>query len=141
MLENRLTPSQESVPDQDEIPLVVDLDGTLVSGDLLFEGLARLVAAAPHRICLLPLWLLRGRASLKRRVAQAAPLDPEELVLSPAVSDRISEARRAGRPVYLASARFFVPLGEFAELLLALGILSFMIVAYIRLGSAESSAD
>ena len=32
------------------VPLVVDVDGTLVSGDLLIEGLARFLAASPLRL-------------------------------------------------------------------------------------------
>ena len=96
-------------------PLVVDVDGTLVNGDLLIEGVARLLTAAPLTLFALPLWLGRGRAALKHRVAAAVPLPPETLALNPAVLDEIATATAAGREVYLASAadaRVVAPLVE-----------------------------
>ena len=79
------------------MPLVVDVDGSLVGGDLLIEGIARLLAAAPLRLFALPFWLAGGRAALKRRVAEAVPLPPETLVLNPAVLDEIAAATTSGR--------------------------------------------
>lgn len=108
-------PSQEVLQDGNPVPLVVDVDGTFVCGDVLLEGLARLLAAAPHKLFVLPLWLAAGRAALKRRVANAVPVLPETLVLNPVVTDMIVEAQRMGRPVYLASAadeRYVAPLAE-----------------------------
>ena len=84
-------------------PLAVDVDGTLISGDLLIEGIFRLIAARPLLLFVLPLWLARGRAALKRRVARAMPLSPATLVLNPAVLDEIAAAKTAGREVWLAS--------------------------------------
>ena len=84
-------------------PLAVDVDGTLVSGDLLIEGIFRLIVARPLLLFVLPLWLVGGRAALKRRVARAMPLPPATLVLNPAVLDEIAAARTAGREVWLAS--------------------------------------
>lgn len=88
-------------------PLVVDLDGSLVNGDLLVEGAAQLIARAPRHLFLLPCWLLasaRGGAALKRRIAQAAPLPPETLSLNPAVLEEIDAAKAGGREVWLATA-------------------------------------
>ena len=42
------------------IPLVVDLDGTLVKTDLLVESVLALVKQKPWYLLLLPLWLLGG---------------------------------------------------------------------------------
>ena len=74
-------------------PLVVDVDGTLVSGDLLIEGAARLIAASPLSLLALPFWLAGGRAVLKRKIARAVALPPPTLVLNPAVLDEIAAAR------------------------------------------------
>ena len=96
-------------------PLVVDVDGTLVAGDLLVEGAARLLAASPLTLFALPIWLVEGRAALKRRIAAAVPLPPSSLVLNPAVLDEIAAAKVAGREVWLASAadeRVVAPLAE-----------------------------
>ena len=58
-------------------PLVVDIDGSLVSGDLLIEGVARMLAVAPLKLPALPVWLAgavwpssagsRGRRRCRRR--------------------------------------------------------------------------
>ena len=88
---------------QTKIPLVVDVDGALVDGDLLRIGAARLLAGAPFAVFALALWLLRGRARLKRRVAESAPLPVESLSLNEMVMNEIAAARADGREVWLAS--------------------------------------
>ena len=47
---------------QDEPPLVVDLDGTLIKSDMLLETLVGVVRRGPWLVFLLPFWLMRGRA-------------------------------------------------------------------------------
>ena len=98
-----MTPRDESRLRDHDVPLVVDVDGTLVTGDLLVEGVARLIATSPWKAFLLPWWLLRGRAALKRRVAQAVPLSPAALPLNAEVVAEIEAAKRQNRPVWLAS--------------------------------------
>ena len=90
-------------PADDATPLVVDVDGTLIQGNLLLEGIARLLATAPHRALAVPWWLLRGRAFLKRKVAAAVSLGTSTLVRNPGVVAEVEAAQAAGRPVYLAS--------------------------------------
>ena len=98
------------------VALVVDVDGTLVVGDLLLEGFLRLLSTAPLEALLRLASLRRGRAALKRDVAEASsPPDPATLLLDRAVLAEIEEAKRAGRPVWLASgadARAVAPLAE-----------------------------
>lgn len=88
----------------DGMPLVVDLDGTLVRSDLLVEGAWGLFGTHPVRALSMLAWLWRGRARLKRRVAESTVLDPTLLPYNAPVVERIAQARRAGRKVYLASA-------------------------------------
>ncbi len=102
-----------------EPPLVVDVDGSLIGGDLLIEGIARLLSVSPLSLLALPFWLaaamVRGRSGLKRRIAEAVPLPPDTLALNPAVLDEIAAAQAAGRSVWLASAsdaRAVAPLAE-----------------------------
>ena len=54
----------------DEIPLVVDLDGTLILGDLLHESALKLTRLQPLTALQIPLWLLRGKATMKDEIAQ-----------------------------------------------------------------------
>jgi 4-hydroxybenzoate polyprenyltransferase/phosphoserine phosphatase len=86
------------------IPLVVDVDGTLVRTDLLWEGLVRVVLRRPGRLAALPFALLRGRAAFKAEVAEASALDTSLVPLEPATLALIEAARAEGRPIVLASA-------------------------------------
>lgn len=100
------------------VPLVVDVDGSVVCGNLFLEGLANLLVTSPHKLFLLPFWLLNGRAALKRRVADAIPLEPSTLILNAAVTDLIAATKAEGRAIYLASAadeRYVAPLAEHLE--------------------------
>jgi 4-hydroxybenzoate polyprenyltransferase len=63
----------------DAVPLCMDLDGTLLKTDLLFESLLVLLARNPFYLFLLPLWLLSGKAHLKREIARRAPVDASTL--------------------------------------------------------------
>ena len=97
------------------IPLVVDVDGTLIGGDLLIEGIARLIATSPLSLLCLPVWLARGRAVLKRKVAERADLPASTLVLNPAMLDCIASAKAADREVWLASASDQLAIAPLAE--------------------------
>ncbi len=109
------------MPERVKPPLVVDVDGTLVRGDLLVEGAVRLLAVRPLDALALPFRSLGGRAALKRRVAGAVPLPPETLALNPAVVDEIAAARSAGREVWLASAADELAVAPLAEAVGATG--------------------
>ena len=63
-------------PPQNQIPLVVDLDGTLIKTDLLWESLARLLRRNPLRIFHVLFWWARGRAFLKKQLASRVRIDP-----------------------------------------------------------------
>ena len=55
--------------DRNAIPLAVDLDGTLIATDLLWEGLFILIKKNPLYIFLVPFWLAGGPARLKQAIA------------------------------------------------------------------------
>jgi hypothetical protein len=57
-------------------PLVVDLDGTLLKTDLLFESASRFILTYPFRIFRLLIWLLKGKAILKLKLANYYHIDP-----------------------------------------------------------------
>lgn len=83
-------------------PLFVDLDGTLLIGDTLWELLIRTVHNRPWQFLLIPLWLLRGKAFLKDALAQRVDLPVASL---PFRSDLVSylRAEATTRPVILAT--------------------------------------
>ncbi len=86
------------------LPLAVDLDGTLIRGDLFVEAMLRYVAASPLRVFTLLGWLMRGRAYAKAQLAQAAPCDPGLLPYEPAFLEWLAAERAAGRTIVLATA-------------------------------------
>ena len=88
----------------EDIPLVVDLDGTLVRSNLLIESALQFLATDPLAAWRLPLWLREGRAQLKAHLAERAPLDLAQLPLNETVVQFIRDQRALGRKVYLASA-------------------------------------
>ncbi|MFN7937886.1 MAG: UbiA family prenyltransferase [Bryobacteraceae bacterium] len=65
--------------DSHSLPLCIDLDGTLVKTDMLFESLARLLKHKPWLILLVPFWCLQGRAALKRKLASHVSIDVHSL--------------------------------------------------------------
>ena len=85
-------------------PLFVDLDGTLVRTDMLYESLLGRLKRDWTLPLRLPLWVLGGKARLKAALAQGYDSAPSGLPYNPAVLDHIRQAREEGRPVYLATA-------------------------------------
>src|SRR5687767_4993695 len=61
------------------IPLCVDMDGTLFRSDALWEGVVGMLRQASPSVLATPLWLGRGKAYLKQRVAQADACDATQL--------------------------------------------------------------
>jgi 4-hydroxybenzoate polyprenyltransferase/phosphoglycolate phosphatase-like HAD superfamily hydrolase len=55
--------------------IIVDLDGTLIKTDLLYESLLVLLRKQPWAILLLPFWLLRGKAAFKRELSRRVQPD------------------------------------------------------------------
>jgi 4-hydroxybenzoate polyprenyltransferase len=84
-------------------PLCVDLDGTLIKSDSLFDALCELARRNPLQLLHIPLWVLGGRARLKAEVARRAPLDPARLPYNAGVLRYLEGQRREGRPIYLAT--------------------------------------
>lgn len=86
------------------VPLVVDLDGTLIRADLLCEGLFRILRQRPWRLFTLVAALLRGRAAFKAQVAREADLDPAGLPWNETVIAHLREQHAHGRSLWLATA-------------------------------------
>ena len=101
---NRMTPTPDAPP-ENQIPLVVDLDGTLIRTDLLWEHLARLLRRNP--LWILPVliwWLCRGRAYLKKQLARRVKIDPAALPYHEKFLAFLREQKSAGRKLVLATA-------------------------------------
>jgi 4-hydroxybenzoate polyprenyltransferase len=86
-----------------EIPLCVDLDGTLVLSDMLAESTMLLLKRNPLYLFALPFWLWRGRPYLKHEIAKRARPDPEALPYDIRVLELVRSERKE-RPVILCTA-------------------------------------
>ncbi len=84
-------------------PLCVDLDGTLVSSDLLAEAILALLKRNLLYLFALPVWLAKGRAHLKQQVADRVDLEIGLLPYHGAFVDYLKEQRATGRRLVLAT--------------------------------------
>ncbi len=89
--------------DSSNIPLVVDLDGTLLRSDSLLESLAVLARTRPLSLLRLPAWVLGGKAHFKSRVAAAAQPNVSLFPYRDEVVQLVRNAREQGRKTILAS--------------------------------------
>ena len=87
-----------------QLPLCVDLDGTLISSDLLWESLLQLIRSKPWYLFLVPLWILRGRAAFKAAIAAHIQLHPTSLPYNKALIEWLQQQRRLGRALWLCTA-------------------------------------
>ncbi|NLA68816.1 MAG: UbiA family prenyltransferase [Gammaproteobacteria bacterium] len=87
-----------------DLPLVVDLDGTLTPVDTLLESLVLLLRRRPAAMFRLPFWLASGRAGFKSRVAATLGRSPRHLPWREPLLAYLREQKRMGRPIVLATA-------------------------------------
>jgi len=84
--------------------LCVDLDGTLLQSDVLWESLLLLLKRRPVTLLRLPAWLARGKAYTKRQIALRVAPNPATLNYHPQVLELVREARKQNRRVALVTA-------------------------------------
>ncbi|MBN9070859.1 MAG: UbiA family prenyltransferase [Rhizobiales bacterium] len=89
--------------DSRTIPFAVDLDGTLIATDLLWEGLFLLIRKNPLCLFMVPVWLLSGPARLKQEIARRVDIEPALLPYRSEVIALIEQEHGAGRTVILAT--------------------------------------
>ncbi len=86
-----------------DLPLAVDLDGTLIHADLFFRSMLGFLAAKPWRAPQMLGWFVKGRAYVKAQLAGYAPA-PETLPYDARVLAWLRGERARGRTIVLASA-------------------------------------
>ena len=87
-----------------DAPIFVDLDGTLVLIDTLWESVVALLKQNPLILFYFPLWLLKGKAYFKSKVASRIILAPESIPYNTEVLDFLRTEHMKGRHIVLATA-------------------------------------
>ena len=87
-----------------EPPLAVDLDGTLINSDSLYEGFVQVLKRDPLALIRLPWWLVRGKAAVKGEIADRVDLDVAFLPYNSALIARLREQRDHRRLVLCTAA-------------------------------------
>jgi 4-hydroxybenzoate polyprenyltransferase/phosphoserine phosphatase len=99
-----VNPENSGTNNSREIPLCVDLDGTLVRTDLLVEMTFALLKKNIFTAFQLPLWLLRGKAYLKEQIARRIGVDAGSLPYQTEFLDYLRQRKKAGDRLILTTA-------------------------------------
>ena len=95
--------SQPEARVQAQVPLCVDLDGTLVKSDTLVDSLLVLIRTRPGLLLKLPGRLVHGKAAFKAYVSESISLDVAHLPYNRRLLQFLHGERARGRAIYLAT--------------------------------------
>lgn len=98
-----MPPPNEATP-ATQVPLAVDLDGTLIRTDMMWESLVRLLRRNPLRAFAAFFALLRGRAAFKQVVAVQVQVDAASVPYHMQFLDWLKGQKISGRKLILATA-------------------------------------
>ncbi len=104
MFSSEVTKNTDTGSPENNIPLVIDLDGTLIKTDLLYEGVKMLLRKNLLNFFSCFLWLLKGKTNLKNKVFQIVHLSPESLPFNIEVLNFLKKEADKGRKIILATA-------------------------------------
>ena len=114
-----------------QIPLSVDLDGTLVKSDTLVDLLLILARQNSGALLSIPSWLFKGKAALKHNLSEVVTMDVSTLPYNRPLLDYLVQQKAAGRPIFLATAadrklaeRVALHLGIFQDVLASDGLVN-----------------
>ena len=94
------TPSQADPT----VPLCVDLDGTLIRTDTMWEAMRWIARRNPLRVVSFFIWWAGGRAHLKRQLARHARFDVAQLPYHTGLIDWLRGEKARGRTLLLVTA-------------------------------------
>lgn len=84
--------------------LCLDLDGTLIKSDALFESLFQLIKINPLLLFFVPIWLMKGKPNLKEEIDKRIDFDAANLPYNQELLEYAIQQKELGRKVYLATA-------------------------------------
>jgi 4-hydroxybenzoate polyprenyltransferase len=86
------------------VPLVVDLDGTLIKTDLLIETASQFLLTQPWRFFTFLSWLAAGKCKLKEQLAAQTKIDVSTLPYNETLLAKLKQEKSQGRTLILATA-------------------------------------
>lgn len=89
-------------------PLVVDLDGTVVKSNLLFENISGFLCRYPLRIFHLLGWVSKGKRYLKSRLASLSSIDIATLPFNDNLVSWLRHQKTLGRKLVFATANHHI---------------------------------
>lgn len=92
------------MPDSRTLPLVVDLDGTLIKTDLLLETASQFVLSKPWRAYKLLTLLSNGKSCLKIYLSQNTNIDVTSLPYNDVLISWLKQKKSEGRVIVMATA-------------------------------------
>src|SRR5450432_364761 len=96
--------SSKIIPSNNDYPLVVDLDGTLINTDVLYEGVIMLLRKNPLYIFRCFLWLLKGKVYFKNEIFKIIHLQYYLLPWNKELLSFLQTESANGRKLILATA-------------------------------------
>ncbi len=87
-----------------DLPLYVDLDGTLIKSDMTCEALLLLIKRNVFYLALIPFWLLQGLRGLKQQIARRVHVPVEKIPFNSEFLQYLQHEKAAGRKLVLISA-------------------------------------
>ncbi|MDE1187843.1 MAG: UbiA family prenyltransferase [Pantoea sp.] len=93
-----------STVDEFSYPLVVDLDGTLIKGDLLYESLFDAISRHGWRVANRDILKRISKSGIKAHLSYYSDISYPELPYNEKILQLIADAKSEGRKVYLATA-------------------------------------
>ncbi len=88
------------------LPLCVDLDGTLITTDTLWESLLLLLKKNMFFALLLPFWLVRGKAYCKQQITQKTQLPIDSLPYNKSLITWLKQQKESGKSLILITGAY-----------------------------------
>lgn len=83
--------------------ILIDLDGTLVATDTLWESLVLFFKKNPFNLFLMLLWVIKGKSVLKEKISETVIPDVRTLPYRTHILKKLKEHAAAGKKVILAT--------------------------------------
>ena len=82
---------------KEQLPLIIDLDNSLVVSDTLVDSISQCLSKNILNIFLLLVWVASGKAFFKYKIAQNFPIEAKKLSYRKEILDLINDRKKHGK--------------------------------------------